>query len=121
MDQSGMTPQMTPYNQSMTPSYHFNYFGTGGMNPVGMTPGAGFSPSASSEIGYSPSWSPAGGHSPGSPGSPFGGMSPGAMSPGYSSPASPNYMPMSPALGGSPSYSPTSPNYAPTSPNYSPT
>ncbi|KAI2810971.1 DNA-directed RNA polymerase II subunit RPB1 [Blomia tropicalis] len=123
---SGLSPQMTPYAQGIaTPSYALPW--QGGVS-MGMTPNAaGFSPSAASEAGfspgYSPSWSPGGMGSPGSPGStsPYLQSPSGPLSPSYS-PASPNYMPMSPAIGvASPSYSPTSPNYSPTSPNYSPT
>ncbi|KAL4220549.1 DNA-directed RNA polymerase II subunit RPB1 [Mactra antiquata] len=129
----GMSPQMTPWQQSATPGYASAWSpGVGS----GMTPGAaGFSPSAASESGYSPGYSPAWSPQPGSPSSPMSPYIPsprGAMSPSYS-PTSPSYIPSSPAMSGggtpqspgysptSPSYSPTSPGYSPTSPNYSPT
>ncbi|XP_052784228.1 DNA-directed RNA polymerase II subunit RPB1-like [Mya arenaria] len=128
---AGMSPQMTPWQQSATPGY------AGAWSPgvgSGMTPGAaGFSPSQS-ESGYSPGYSPAWSPQPGSPSSPSSPYIPsprGAMSPSYS-PTSPSYIPSSPAMSGgtpqspgysptSPSYSPTSPGYSPSSPNYSPT
>jgi len=109
-----MSPAMTPW-QSGTPAYGAEWSPASGQS--GMTPGPSFSPSAQSEAGMSPSWSP----NPGSPSSP-GGMSPyfsgssPAASPSYS-PSSPNYM----AASASPSYSPTSPSYSPTSTIYSPT
>ncbi|KAH9405461.1 DNA-directed RNA polymerase II subunit RPB1 [Tyrophagus putrescentiae] len=121
---SGMSPQMTPYAQGIaTPAYGLPW--SSGVS-MGMTPNAaGFSPSAASEAGfspgYSPSWSPGGIGSPSSPSSPYLPSPSGPLSPSYS-PASPNYMPMSPGIGvASPSYSPTSPSYSPTSPNYAPT
>ncbi|XP_046374548.1 DNA-directed RNA polymerase II subunit RPB1-like [Haliotis rufescens] len=119
---SGMSPQMTPWNQGATPAYASAWSpGIGS----GMTPGqAGFSPSAASESGFSPGYSPAWSPQPGSPGSPVSPYIPsprGAMSPSYS-PASPSYMPSSPAMTPqSPGYSPTSPSYSPSSPGYSPT
>ncbi|XP_067669040.1 DNA-directed RNA polymerase II subunit RPB1-like [Haliotis asinina] len=119
---SGMSPQMTPWNQGATPAYASAWSpGIGS----GMTPGqAGFSPSAASESGFSPGYSPAWSPQPGSPGSPASPYIPsprGAMSPSYS-PASPSYMPSSPAMTPqSPGYSPTSPSYSPSSPGYSPT
>lgn len=110
-----MSPAMTPWT-SGTPAYGAEWSPASGQS--GMTPGGpSFSPSAQSEAGMSPSWSP----NPGSPGSPGGGMSPyfnqssPAASPSYS-PSSPNYM-----ASASPSYSPTSPSYSPTSTIYSPT
>ncbi|RUS82303.1 hypothetical protein EGW08_009935 [Elysia chlorotica] len=122
---SSMSPQMTPWGGAAgTPGYASAWSpGIGS----GMTPGgAGFSPSAASEAGYSPGgyspgWSPQPG-SPGSPSSPYIPSPHGASSPSYS-PASPAYMPSSPAIATpqSPSYSPTSPSYSPSSPGYSPT
>lgn len=129
----GMTPAMTPWNNSATPGYQaWSPYGAGG----GMTPAAGsFSPSTMSEGGFSPAWSPRGAQSPGpyipgsSPGSPtyqsmaspsYAPQSP-SYQPGYS-PSSPSYSPSSPSYSpSSPSYSPTSPSYSPTSPSYSPT
>lgn len=104
---SAGSPIMTPWSAgaSMTPSYGaaWSPFGSG------MTPGqAGFSPSAQTESGFSPAYSPA------SPGSPF------SRSPAGYSPTSPLYesamSPRSPGGG----YSPTSPRYSPASPGYSP-
>jgi DNA-directed RNA polymerase II subunit RPB1 len=133
---SAMSPSMTPW-QSGTPAYGADWSPSGPIS--GMTPGGpSFSPSAQSDIGMSPNWSP----NPGSPSSP-GGMSPylqhsPSASPAYSpsspsynlaansaspsfSPTSPSYSPTSTVYSPtSPHYSPTSPNYAPTSPNYSP-
>ena len=119
-DAAGMSPQMTPWDSSVTtPNYEGPY--TPGMGG-GMTPGAaGFSPSGASEPSfspgnYSPNWSPGPAASPGSPGP----TSPYTHSPSYS-PASPNYQPTSPSMSpSSPSYSPSSPGYSPTSPSYSP-
>ncbi|KAK6963030.1 DNA-directed RNA polymerase II subunit RPB1 [Biomphalaria glabrata] len=120
---SSMSPQMTPWGQVGTPGYASAWSpGVGS----GMTPGgAGFSPSAASEAGYSPAYSPGWSPQPGSPGSPSSPYIPsprGASSPGYS-PSSPVYLPSSPAIATpqSPSYSPTSPSYSPSSPGYSPT
>ncbi|XP_054719438.1 DNA-directed RNA polymerase II subunit RPB1-like [Uloborus diversus] len=120
---SGMSPQMTPWNQGGTPAYA-NAWSPG--LGSGMTPGAaGFSPSAASDAsgyspGYSPAWSPQPG-SPASPASPYIPSPAGALSPSYS-PSSPSFAPTSPSLTPqSPSYSPTSPSYSPTSPSYSPT
>lgn len=126
---AGMTPAMTPWND--TSSAYVSAWSPG--IGTGMTPGGpAFSPSGMSDAsgmspgGFSPAWSP----QPGSPGSP-GPMSPyipspahGGLSPTYS-PSSPKYGPVSPMSSGaspsSPSYSPTSPHYSPTSPGYSPT
>ncbi|EDV28888.1 uncharacterized protein TRIADDRAFT_49721 [Trichoplax adhaerens] len=145
-DGAGMSPQMTPWDSSLTtPSYEGPY--TPGMGG-GMTPGAaGFSPSGASEpsfspASYSPNWSPGPAASPGSPGP----SSPYMQSPtditfyvafqsiiltvesklltdfSKYSPTSPSYSPTSPRYSPtSPSYSPTSPRYSPTSPSYSPT
>ncbi|XP_003740810.1 DNA-directed RNA polymerase II subunit RPB1 [Galendromus occidentalis] len=130
---AGMSPQMTPWNAGQTPAY-------GMWSPTSnMTPGAaGFSPSAQSEVGFSPAYSPAysPAQSPGSPSSPayysplhVGGTSPlhvGGTSPSYSPQiTSPSYSPSSPSYNlASPSYSPTSPQYSsgssPTTPSYSP-
>lgn len=105
---SGMSPQMTPWNQVATPAYGSVW--SPGLGS-GMTPGGpAFSPSVGSDAsglspGYSPAWSP----QPGSPGSPA--MSPYIPSPGMS----PSYSPSSPA------YAPTSPSMTPSSPSYSPT
>jgi len=126
---SGMSPQMTPWNQGQTPGYGEAW--SPGMGS-GMTPGAAaFSPSAHSDAsgfspagGFSPGWSPQAPMSPGSPDA-----SPYIPSPGLRSGMSPNYSPASPAFNphspgmspSSPGYSPASPGYSPTSPSYSPT
>ncbi|KAL4221062.1 DNA-directed RNA polymerase II subunit RPB1 [Mactra antiquata] len=145
----GMSPLMTPWQQSATPGY------ASAWSPdVGSwydSRKAGFSPSAASESCYRvyiPAWSPqphfqaphmspyiprprgaislsyspTSRHIPSSPAMSGGGtpQSP-WYSPGYS-PTSPNYSPTSPSYSqASPSYSPIIPSYSPTSPSYSTT
>uniref|UniRef100_A0A1I8JBC4 DNA-directed RNA polymerase subunit n=1 Tax=Macrostomum lignano TaxID=282301 RepID=A0A1I8JBC4_9PLAT len=117
----GFTPHATPWNSGATPY-------AGAWSPAitpGMTPAGGFSPAGASEAGMSPG----GGMSPFSPGAAFSPKTPdgaymgvGEFSPPYS-PASPGFMPPSPATPQSPGYSPdgSSPGYSPTSPGYAPT